>query len=97
MKRTQMLLTIMLVAVISVSIQLVGVLLITALLIIPAAAARYVSKTPAQMAAFASVIGVVCVAGGLFASLAIDAPTGPVIVVLASFVFVVLGAVSRLR
>lgn len=96
-KRTQLLLTIMLAAVIAVAIKLVGVLLITALLIIPAAAARYLSRTPVQMAIIASALGVACVAGGLFASLRIDAPTGPVIVVLASFVFVILGAVTRLR
>ena len=96
-ERTQTLFVIMLAGVIAVSIQLVGVLLITALLIMPAAAARYLARSPLQMAALASAIGILCVSGGLFASLAIDAPTGPLIVVLAAFVFVVLGAVSRLR
>lgn len=95
-KRTQLVLTLMLAAVIAVAIKLVGVLLITALLIMPAAAARYVAKTPLQMALFASAIGVFCVSSGLFASLAVDAPTGPVMVVIAAFVFVVIGCVTRL-
>ncbi len=96
-KRTQLLLTMMLAAIIAVSIKLVGVLLITALLIIPAAAARYLAKTPLQMAVLASLIGAICVSGGLFAALKLDAPTGPLIVVLASFAFVVLGSVTRLK
>lgn len=96
-KRTQMLLVIMLAAIIAVSIKLVGVLLITALLIMPAASARYVATTPLRMAILASAIGAFCVSAGLGASLAIDAPTGPVMVVIAAFVFVILGAVTRLR
>jgi zinc transport system permease protein len=96
-RRTHLLLLLLLAAVIAVAIKLVGVLLITALLIMPAASARYLARSPAQMALFASVIGMLCSASGLFAALAVDAPAGPTMVVMAAFAFVVIGAVSKLR
>lgn len=95
--RTQRLFTLMLAAVIAVAIKLTGVLLITALLIMPAAAARYLSKTPLQMAVLASVIGMLSVGTGLFASLEIDAPSGPMMVAAAASWFVVSALVARVR
>lgn len=95
--RTEKLLVLMLAAVIAVAIQLVGVLLITALLIIPAAAARYFARSPKQMAVLASVIGMFAVTSGLFGSLAMDAPTGPLMVVVASLSFLFCGAVAGLK
>jgi zinc transport system permease protein len=78
---------------IALAMKLVGVLLITALLIIPAAAARSVSRTPEQMAALASAGGGLAVIAGLFASLQWDTPAGPSIVSAA----VVLFMLSQLR
>lgn len=95
--RTHVLLTLMLAAVIAVAIQITGVLLITALLIMPAAAARYLARTPRQMALLASLIGMLSVSGGLFASLAVDAPTGPMMVVVAMLAFLFCGGISGLR
>jgi zinc transport system permease protein len=86
--RSQQLLTLMLAAVIAVSIKLTGVLLITALLIMPAAAARYLARSPLQMALWGSVLGCAAVVSGLFASLKIDAPSGPMMVVMAAVIFV---------
>lgn len=96
-KRTQLLLLLMLASVIAVAIKLVGVLLITALLIMPAASARYLARSPLHMALYASVIGMACAAIGLFASIQVDAPTGPTMVVIAAFSFVIIGAVTKLR
>lgn len=96
-RRTQFMLLLMLASVIAVSIQLVGVLLITALLIIPAATARYLAKSPLQMALYASVIGAATAVSGLFASLQVDAPTGPTMVVIGAFAFIVVGAIYTLR
>lgn len=95
--RTEKLFILLLAAVISVAIQLVGVLLITALLIIPAASARYFARSPNHMAVLASVIGVFSVTTGLFGSLAMDAPTGPLMVVMASLSFLFCGAMSGLK
>lgn len=80
-------LTIILAAVFAIAMKLVGVLLITALLIIPAATARRLSKTPEQMAIFASLIGMICVLGGITLSSHLDWPAGPAIVVLAFSLF----------
>jgi len=74
--------------VVAVSMKIAGFLLITALLIIPAAAARRFSTSPEGMAVMASVVAVVAVAGGLVLSAALDAPSGPAIVLVASGVFV---------
>ncbi len=86
--REQLVLTLLLAAVIAVAIKLTGILLITALLIIPAAAARYLAKSPVQMAVLASVIGSLSVTGGLYASWVIDVPTAPMMVVVACALFV---------
>lgn len=95
--RTEKLLVIMLAAVIAFAIKLVGVLLITALLIMPAAAARYLARSPLQMAAIASGVGVFSVTAGLFGALAMDAPTGPLMVVIAALCFLFCGALAGLR
>ncbi len=82
-------LTLMLViaAVIALAMKVVGILLITSLLIIPAAAARPLCRTPEQMAAAAAIIGVLSVALGLSASFHFDTPSGPSIVTAAVFLF----------
>ncbi|OGT90652.1 MAG: hypothetical protein A2286_11670 [Gammaproteobacteria bacterium RIFOXYA12_FULL_61_12] len=74
--------------VIAVSMKIVGVLLITSLMIIPAATARRLSRTPEQMAVLAALMGVTSVAIGLAASLQWDTPTGPSIVVASTLLFV---------
>ncbi len=89
--RTHLLLTLMLATVIAVAIKLTGVLLMTALLVMPAAAARYLSHTPLQMATRAALLAMVSVSAGLFMSLKIDAPSGPAMVVCAALLFVLCG------
>lgn len=95
--RQQLILTLLLAAVIAVAIKLTGVLLITALLIMPAAAARYLAQTPVQMAALASFVGIASVSAGLFGSLQLDAPTGPMMVVSAACGFVICSLAGRHR
>jgi zinc transport system permease protein len=73
---------------VALAMKIVGVLLIASLLVIPAAAARRLARTPEQMAVLASAAGCLAVAGGLFGSLAWDTPSGPSIVVAALAVFV---------
>lgn len=72
---------------IAIAMKVVGVLLITALLVIPAATARRFSKTPEQMAVFASLIGCTTVILGLTSSWLIDTPAGPSIVLCAGILF----------
>lgn len=86
-KRVKLLLLFMLALTIAVAIKIVGVLLITALLIIPAASARYLSRTPEQMVLCAAFFGCLAVSGGLAASFFWDTPAGPSIVASASLLF----------
>ena len=72
---------------IALAMKLVGILLAVAMLIIPAAAARRLARTPLQMATGAIVIGLFSVALGLIASLQFDTPAGPSIVVAAAALF----------
>ena len=89
-ERTKWFFTLLLATVIALSIKIVGVLLIVSLLIIPAAAARPLSRSPEQMAAWATVIGMLSVVGGLGASLLLDTASGPSIVIVA-FIFFLFG------
>ena len=61
-KREQLVLTLALAITVAVAIKVVGVLLIAAMLIIPAAAARPLSRTPEGMALVAAMIGSVACA-----------------------------------
>ena len=72
---------------VAIGMKIVGILLIVSLLIIPAAAARQLARSPEQMAALAAVAGALAVALGLGASLAWDTPAGPSIVVAAALLF----------
>ena len=78
---------ILIAVVIALAMKIVGILMITSLLIIPAAAARRLARTPEQMAVIAALIAAVAVGLGLFGSLALDTPSGPSIVAAATVLF----------
>ena len=86
-KRIRMILTLLMALVIAVAMKIVGVLLITALLIIPAATAQRMARTPEQMAAIAAMLGLFSVSGGVAASWQWDTPTGPSVVVCSFVLF----------
>ena len=81
---------------VAVSIRIVGILLITSMLIIPAATARQLVRSPEAMAAAASLLGVAAVIVGLYGSTRFDAPSGPSIVVTAAALFMLLFSLSNL-
>ena len=78
----------MIALVIAVAMKIVGILLITSLMIIPAATARRLASTPEHMAVIAALVGMLSVAGGIYASMLWDTPAGPSIVVMATVLFV---------
>lgn len=80
--------------VIAIAMKVVGVLLITALLVIPAATARRLSKTPEAMAITGSLLGCLAVVCGLAGAWLADTPVGPSIVLCAGLMFL---AVQFLR
>ncbi len=73
---------------IGLAMKFVGALIITSLLIIPAATARRFAQTPEQMAAYAVLVGVLAVTGGLAFSAFYDTPAGPSVVLSAAVLFV---------
>ncbi|MEM8551024.1 MAG: metal ABC transporter permease [Pseudomonadota bacterium] len=92
-------LMVMLATVIAIAMKIVGALLITALLLIPATAARQLSRGPETMALMAAVLGALSVIAGLQVSLALDTPAGPSIVMAAVgfFLFSMLPITKFLR
>ena len=92
--REQLFLTVALAILVAVALKVVGAILITAMLIIPAAAARALSRTPEAMALTACGVGALAALGGLGASYQMDTPAGPSIVV-AAFVLMLLANVPR--
>ena len=74
-------------ALIAAAMKIVGILLITSLLIIPAAAARPFARSPEAMAIISMLAGSLAVTLGLLASLTLDTPSGPSIVVASAGLF----------
>ncbi len=87
--RERLVLTLALALVVAVAIKVVGALLIAAMLIVPAAAARAIARTPEAMAGGAIAVGALSVLGGLAASLQFDIPAGPSVVAVAAAIFAV--------
>ena len=96
-RREELVLTLALAIVVAVAIKVVGVLLIAALLVIPAAAARPMARTPEAMAIGAILIGAASALGGLWAALMLDTPTGPTIVCVAAVIFLLTAVVGGIR
>ena len=87
--RERLVLTLALAMTVALSIKIVGALLIAAMLIIPPAAARAFAATPERMAVLATLAGALAAVGGLVASLGLDTPAGPSVVVAAFGLFLV--------
>lgn len=95
--RERLVLTLALAVVVAVALKVVGALLIAAMLIIPAAAARGMARTPERMAVLASLIGAVATLGGLRLSLWQDTPAGPSIIASAAAIFALSASFGRMR
>ena len=94
-RREGLVLTLTLAITVAVAIKVVGVLLIAAMLIVPAAAARPLARTPEAMALVAGAIGAASAAGGLHAAYALDTPAGPTIVCCAALAFIATSVLRR--
>lgn len=94
-RKLRMVLTLLMALVIAVAMKIVGVLLITSLMIIPAATAQRLAKTPEQMVIFSALLGVLGVSAGLTASWYFDTPAGPSVVVSSFLLFLMTQAVKK--
>ncbi|KIX84759.1 metal ABC transporter permease [Thermus filiformis] len=70
-----------------VAVKVVGALLVAAFLVIPAAAARLLSRTFGQMVLWSLGLGVLAAVLGLFLSLALDLPSGATVVLVQTGLF----------
>lgn len=86
-RKEQLILTVALAVTVAVAIKVVGVLLIAAMLIVPAAAARNLARSPETMALTAAAIGAASAVAGLRAAYVADTPAGPTIVCVAALIF----------
>lgn len=93
--RERLVLTLALALVVAVALKIVGALLIAAMLIIPAAAARGLARTPEAMAIYATVFGALASLIGLRLSLWQDTPAGPSIVTAAAVIFALVAVFGR--
>ena len=84
-----LLLMLLMTTLVAISIRIVGILLITSMLIIPAATARQLARSPEIMAAGAAILGMIAVLLGIYGSVQLDTPSGPSIVVAAVVLFAV--------
>lgn len=87
--RHRLLLMLMIAVTVALSIKLIGLLLITSMLILPAATARYYSRSPGQMVFTAVFLAVLSVCSGLYTSFLWDTPSGPSIVLMAGALFII--------
>jgi len=87
----------LLAAALALAMKITGALLFTSLLLIPAAAARAVARSPEAMAAWAALLGMLAVVIGLWGSWKWDAPSGPSIVMAAFALFAVMQTAAALR
>lgn len=93
--RLRLVLTVIMALVIAIAMKIVGVMLITSLMIIPAATAQRMAKTPEQMALMAAGFGSISVGLGLTASWFVDTPAGPSVVVCSFVLFLISGLFKR--
>lgn len=80
---------------VAAAMKVVGVMLVSAMLIIPAATARRLARTPEQMAALAAGAGLAAIAIGLGGSWQWDTPSGPSIVSVATALFLLSRMIPR--
>jgi zinc/manganese transport system permease protein len=82
---------------IAVSIKLIGVILANAMVVIPAAAAKNLSRSFRQFITLAPIMGVVSFSGGITASFYLNLPSGPSVIACAFLVFIISLAASRIK
>lgn len=78
-----------------VSAQVIGVVLMASYLVIPAATARLLSRTLAQMTLLAVLLGVASTLGGLVASFWLDVPSGSTIILAQALLFALAAPLRR--
>jgi zinc transport system permease protein len=85
--RERLILMLSVAVLVAIALKVVGALLVTAMLIIPAATARGLSRSPEGMAFLAAFLGALAAVTGLVVAFIWDAPAGPGIVAMSALGF----------
>lgn len=88
--------TLLVAILVAITMKITGLLLVSAILIIPAAAARFISTSPEKMAVLASVLGMISVAMGLYISLVNDVAGNAAIIVVSILLFILCFLLSKI-
>jgi len=96
-RRLNYLFIIVLTLTVALTIRLLGIILVTSLLVIPAAAARNVSRNLRQQILFSLLLGLTGSLAGLAVAALVNVPCGPAIVLACIALFVVTLIASRVR
>ncbi|WP_096086683.1 metal ABC transporter permease [Agaribacterium haliotis] len=83
--------------VIAIAVRMVGVLLITALMVIPAASARLLSRSPEAMALLSVAFATAALCLGMALSFVFNSATGPTIVSVAALLLLCTAALGKIR
>jgi len=78
-------------------VRVVGIVMVVALLTLPAAVASYFSHSLWQMMLFATICCMLFICSGLAASFSADLPTGPTIIIIAGFVYILMASVVSFK
>jgi zinc transport system permease protein len=96
-RRDDYLLSVLLAVTVVVAAKIVGIVLISAFLVVPAAAARLVSRRFSTMTIYAVLIALATAIAGLYASYALDLPSGATIILTQCAVFALCLGAGALR
>ena len=95
--RAQVVFMCLMALVVATSARVVGILLITAMLIIPAATARQLARSPEGMAFIASFLGALAMLVGIPLSMGLDMPSGPSVVTVSTTLFIGVLIYNKIR
>ncbi len=93
--RDDYLLNVLIAITIVVAMKIVGIILISAFLVIPAASGKIISKTFFQMTIISIIIGITSSIVGLILSYYFDIPSGAVIILFQTLIFLIFGIIKR--
>ena len=91
----QIMLLVLMAAAMTLGFRLAGVLLISSLLLLPAAAAAQISRSPLQMVLLSCNAGIMATILGLLFSIQYDTPSGPSIVLAAALIFLLHALIAK--
>ncbi|HRP01340.1 MAG TPA: metal ABC transporter permease [Candidatus Kapabacteria bacterium] len=83
--------------IIALAIKIVGIILISAFLVIPGATAKLISKTFFKLTINSIIIGISTIVAGLVLSYEMDLPSGALIIIIQSFLFLFVTILSKFK